>query len=103
MGEPFRQGMRLPSLEVQVYTRERLIDFPAEYPGGVTFRMVGMDVVITGPATGSALGVLVYDWAADDLAIAGTYAACFVGIDATGRAATFPTGSNLEIVVTPAL
>lgn len=99
----FRQNARLPSLEVEVFTATGLVDFPTLFPGGLTYRMVGAGVVITGPATGDANGRLIYNWAAGDLAAAGTYAAYFVGIDASGRVATFPTGYNLEVIVEPTI
>ena len=100
MSEPFRAGMRLPSLEVVAFTRDAFINFPTLFPGGVTIRMVGAGRVVTGPATGDALGHIVYDWAVGDLTV-GTYAVVFIGTDASGRQATFPTGTNLEIVVVP--
>jgi len=101
MSEPFRAGDRLPSLEVKAFTRDGFINFPVTFPGGVTFRMVGGGRVVTGTASGDALGTIVYNWAAGDLSVAGTYAAVFIATDGAGRTATFPTGTNLELVVVP--
>jgi hypothetical protein len=99
----FRQNTRLPSLEILVFTSGGPVNFPVDFPGGVTYRMVGGGVTITGPATGDSLGRLVYNWNSGDLAVAGTYVAYFIGVDGTGRSAAFPTGTNLEIIVVPTI
>lgn len=96
-----RQNTRLSSLEILAFTTAGPVNFPVEFPGGVTFRMVGQGVTITGPAIGTSLGQLTYDWDVGDLAVAGTYEAYFIGTDGSGRTATFPTGTNLEIIVVP--
>lgn len=99
----FRQGSTHRPLRARAYTNVGDIDFPREFPGGVTFRMVQGTTVIAGVAHGDRGGNLVYHWGPHDLDTPGTYAAVFIAVDADGRAETFPTDTNLEIVVVPAL
>lgn len=101
MAEHFRQGMRSPALEVKVFTQAAFVDFTGWT--SLAFRMVGAGVVVAGAASASAGGTLIYSWSSSDLAVAGTYAAVFTGIDPNGLPATFPTGANLEIVVVPGI
>lgn len=103
MGEPFRKGMRHPPLKVLAFTEAGVVNFPVEYPGGVTFRMVSGATVVTGAASGDAFGVLTYQWGATDLDIVGTYAAYFIATDGAGKTESFPRGYNLEIVVVPTI
>jgi hypothetical protein len=74
-----RQNSIHRPLRVVAFTEAGVVDFPTEFPNGVTFKM-------TSGATTT-----------------GTYAATFTGTDSLGRTETFPTGSNIEIVVVPAL
>ena len=99
----FRQGMTHRPLRAVAFTAESLVDFAAEFPGGVTFRMVNGAVVIAGPASGDATGNLTYAWGATDLDVPGTYTAYFIGTDGAGKKETFPDGLNLEIVVVPTI
>lgn len=101
MAELFRQGMRSPALEVKVFTQTALVDFTSWT--SLAFHMVGAGVVVSGVATAAAGGTLVYSWAAGDLAVAGIYEAVFTGVDPNGLPATFPTGTNLEIVIVPGI
>ena len=95
-----RQNSIHRPLRVVVYTEAGVVDFPTEFPNGVTFRMTsGATVIATGAAVGDALGNLSYQWQAGDLATAGTFTATFAGLDSLGRVETFLIGTNLEIVV----
>ncbi len=97
-----RQGSTHSPLRVIAFTDAGRVNFPAEFPGGVTFRMVGA-VTINGTATGDADGNLSYQWQTHDLDAAGTYAAVFRGTDGSGRIETFPRARNLTVIVVPAL
>ncbi|HET9893218.1 MAG TPA: hypothetical protein VFQ42_22260 [Mycobacterium sp.] len=99
---PIRQGDLLPALTAVAFKLSGAVDFTA-YTGGITFRMVKGSTVITGTATGDALGNLTYQWQSGDTAIAGTYAATFHGVDGGGRPQTFPTDRNLTVVIVPAI
>jgi hypothetical protein len=103
MAEPFRQGQLHRPLRAIAFTETARVDFPAEFPGGVTFRMVSGSTIITGPATGDASGNLVYQWQSGDLDTVGTYVAYFIGTDAGGETETFPDGTNLSITVVPVI
>jgi len=103
MAEPFRQKQIHRPLRAIAFTQDARVNFPAEFPGGVAFRMVLGATIITGPATGDAAGNLTYPWGTHDLDIPGTYAAYFVGTDASGKTETFPDGANLQIVVVPTI
>lgn len=99
----FRQGSTHRPLRAIAFTETARVDFPAEFPGGVTFKMTNGSTTITGTATGDANGNLVYQWQTHDLDVAGTYAAVFVGTDGAGKTETFPTGTNLTIVIVSTL
>lgn len=98
----FRQFSTHRPLRATAFKRGSFVDFPAEFPGGIMFKMVG-PVTITGSATGDAVGELIYQWGTHDLDVAGTYAAAFIGTDGSGKTETIPTETNSEIVVIPAL
>jgi hypothetical protein len=97
-----RQGDRLPALRAVAFTESGLVDL-TQFTGGITFRMVKGATVITGSATGDAIGNLTYQWHVGDTAIAGSYAATFTAIDGAGRQETFPTAQNLAVIVVPAI
>jgi hypothetical protein len=99
----FRQGSTHRPLRCVAFTQTAAVDFPAEFPGGVTFKMVRGTTVITGAATGDAAGNLTYAWATHDLDIAGTYAAAFIGTDGSGKTETFPTAGNGTVIIEPTL
>lgn len=99
MAEPFRQGSTHRPLLCIAFTSTARVNFPAEFPGGVTFRMVKGSTVITGAAVGDASGNLSYQWGATDLDIVGTYAGYFIATDGSGRKETLPSGYNLAIEV----
>ena len=107
MTETFRQGHTHSPLEADAYvpadgaTPARFIDFPAEFPGGVTARFVSGETVVTGPATGTSGGRLSYPWGATDLDVIGVYVGYFEGVDALGKTESFPRGRNLEYEVIP--
>lgn len=103
MAAEFRQGMTHRPLLAVAFTSAGPVNFPAEFPGGVTFRMVRGTTVVAGSAAGDASGNLTYAWGATDLDVAGTYSAYFVGTDGSGKKETFPDGTNLEIVVVPTI
>ena len=95
-----RQGDLLPALVAQATTETGVVDL-TQFVGGITFRMVCGSTVVTGPATGDASGNLTYNWNSGDTNVAGTYSAVFIGTDGTGKTETFPTGSNLTVIVVP--
>lgn len=95
-----RQNTLSPPAAVRAFRAGGFVDFTGYT--ALAFRMVG-SVVVTGAATGSADGVLIYYWVTGDLAVAGTYEAVFTAIDPTGRPEEFPTGANLALIVVPAL
>lgn len=99
----FRQGAIHRPLRAVAFTEAGMVDFPAEFPGGVTFRMVSGTTVITGAASGDAAGNLVYQWGVGDLDDVGTYAAVFIATDGSGLTEMFPTDLNLEVVVVAAI
>ena len=103
MAEPFRQGSIHRPLRATVFTEAGVVNLVTEFPNGITFRMVHGVTVIAGEATGDTRGNVTYQWQTGDLDLAGTYQACFIGTDAIGRTETFPSGTNLEIVVIPAI
>jgi hypothetical protein len=94
--EPFRQGHTHRPLTSIAFTSTRKVDFPAEFPGGVTFRAVNGTNVITGPAVGDALGNLTYAWGPTDLDVVGHWKGYFEGTDADGKRETFPDGAEIE-------
>ena len=95
----FRQGQTHRPLIVTAFTESALVDFPGEFPGGVTFRMVSGSHVVTGPATGDSQGRLTYAWQVGDLDVIGTYQAYFIASDGAARTETIPDVTNLEITV----
>jgi len=101
----FRQGATHDPLRVQVFTEAAAVNFPAEFPNGVTFRMVKGSTVIgsAGTVTTDAAGNSAYQWGATDLDIPGTYAAYFVGTDGAGRKEVFPRAYDLTIIVIPTI
>ena len=72
------------------------------FTGGLTFKMVG-PVSVQGAAVGDANGNLTYTFANGETATPGTYEATFRGVDGAGKAQTFPQGTNLRVIVVPAL
>lgn len=94
-----RQGDRLPPVTASAFTAAGFIDFTAF--SSITFRMVSGSTVVTGTATGDAHGNLSYAWQAGDTNVPGTYEAVFIATDDSGKLQTFPTDTNLTIVVTP--
>lgn len=98
-----RQGAIHNPLEVNIFTAVGPVNFPAEFPGGMAFRMVHGSTVVTGSATGDASGNVIYAWGTHDLDIPGTYQAYFTGTDDVGKTETFPRGFNLEITVVPTI
>jgi hypothetical protein len=87
-----RQNSIHRPLRVVAFTEAGVVDFPTEFPNGVTFKMTsGATTIASGAAAGDALGNLSYQWQAGDLATTGTYAATFTGTDSLGRTETFPT------------
>lgn len=99
----FRQGMTHRPLQVKAYRASGRVNFTTEF-SSITFKMVNGSTIITGSATGDALGILTYQWAANDLNVAGTYAGYFIATDGAARKETFPDdGTELEIIVDPAL
>lgn len=101
MARPIRQGDRLPTLRAVAFTATGVVDFTQFV--SISFRMVNGETVVTGPASGDASGNLSYAWASGDTDVPGTYAAVFIAVDGTGRQETFPTDSNIEIVIIPAI
>lgn len=99
----FRQGATHDPLQAAAFTDTRVVDFPSEFPGGVTFRMVNGALVIgtAGTVTADAIGNLIYQWGDSDLDVADTYAAYFVGVDGNGREEVFPRAYNLVVIVVP--
>lgn len=95
-----RQNDRLPTIKALAFTEDVLVNLTAFT--SFTFKMVG-PVTKTGTATGNAQGELEYAWAAGDTAEVGTYAAVFIATDGSGKTQTFPTGTNLEVIVVPAI
>lgn len=95
----FRQGATHRPLRAIAFTELAMVDFVAEFPGGVTFKMTSGATVITGAAVGDAVGNLTYQWATHDLDTTGTYAAHFTATDGAGRKEVFPTDNDIEIVV----
>lgn len=99
----FRQHSTHRPLRAIAFSQFGLVDFPAEFPNGVTFKMVSGATIVTGVATGDASGNLTYVWGLTDLAVAGTYAATFKALDENLLPEEMPSGLNIEIVVVPAL
>lgn len=101
----FRQGATHDPLRTSVFTEAGPVNFPAEFPGGVAFRMVKGTTVIgsAGIVTTDASGSSAYQWGATDLDITGTYNAYFIGTDGSGRKEVFPRAYNLVIVVIPTI
>lgn len=99
----FRQGATHDPLQASAFTSAAPINFPLEFPGGVTFRMVKGSLVIGGAGTVTAdeSGNLSYRWGDGDLDVADTYAAYFVGIDGEGREEVFPRAYDLVVIVVP--
>jgi hypothetical protein len=92
-----RQGDRLPPLQVIAFDQNERLDLTAFEE--ITFRMVSGATEVEGIATGTAEGLLEYEWADGDTDVIGTYDAVFVGIDAGGREQTIPTPDNLKVVI----
>ena len=97
----FRQNDRLPAVQAKAFTATGVVDLTAF--ASIAFRMVSGSTVVTGVATGDALGNLSYAWGVGDLAVIGKYAAVFQATDGSGRVQTFPTGTNLIIEVIAAI
>ncbi len=97
----FRQGQLHRPLRAVAFTETALVNFPSEFPGGVTFHMVSGSTVIDGTADGDASGNLTYQWQTGDLDVLGTYEGYFIGTDGSGKTQTFPDTINLVIVVVP--
>ncbi len=99
-----RQGDMRPALEwtAPVPCDGTAIDFTLWTE--LTFRMVGPRIVENDDdVTGSALGVLTYEWQDDDTTAPGTYGATFTGLDEDGNRQTFPTEGEIQIEITPTL
>jgi hypothetical protein len=56
---------------------------------------------ITGAATGTSDGILMYQWTPADTTTPGNYKGKFKGYDEKGRPQTFPTKGSIEIVIEP--
>lgn len=96
-----RQHDTLPALQARAFTDGAFVDLTQF--ATIVMRMVSGATVVTGSATGDALGNLSYAWQAGDTDVVGTYAVVFVGTTAGGRVQTFPTGTNLTIEVVAAI
>lgn len=92
-----RQGDRLPAIEAVVFDEGQRVDLTAFET--IVFRMVSGETEIEGSATGDVNGNLRYELADGDTDTPGTYTAVFVATDSDDRVQTFPTGSNLTVVV----
>lgn len=97
MAEAFRKGSTHRPLRAKAFTESAPVDFPTEFPGGVTFKMVGRatGTVVTGSAVGDALGNLTYQWATGNLNVIDTYDAAFTATDGSGRPEIMPTESSI--------
>lgn len=92
-----RQGDMLPPIQAIAFddgARADLTQFET-----ITFRMVAGETEIEGAATGDSNGVFTYDLADGDTDTPGTYSAVFECVTADGKTQTFPTASNLTVVV----
>lgn len=101
----FRQGATHDPLRVEVFTAPDFVNFPAEFPGGVTFRMVAGTTAIgtAGTVTVDAVGNAAYQWGDHDLDTPGEYKAYFIGTDGSGRKEVFPRSYNLIITIVPTI
>lgn len=99
-----RQNDRLPSIKAVAFDGVTRVDLTVF--ASITFKMVASDGTVkisAGAATGNANGELEYAWAAGDTDTVGEYQAVFKATDGTGKVQTFPTKTNLVVVVTAAI
>lgn len=99
-----RQNDRLPTIQAIAFDEDVRVDLTVF--ASIVFRMVAADgtVKIAGAAaTGNANGELEYAWAAGDTDTVGEYVAVFKATDGSGKVQTFPTRTNLAVVVTAAI
>ncbi len=99
-----REGDRLPTLRAIAFTDDERVDL-TQFES-IVFRMLASDgttIVDDAAATGDANGNLEYAWADGDTDTPGTYTAVFIATDGAGKTQTFPTASNLTVVIVPEL
>lgn len=77
---------------------------PFDFTGwSLTFKMRG-PVEVSGPAIGTANGVVSYGWVAGNTDVPGTYEAVIVGVSPPpeSKPRTFPTRGAVTVVIEPA-
>lgn len=96
-----RQGDLSRPIRAKAFDADGFINLTL-FTSGITFKMVG-PTTVQGAAVGDASGNLTYTFGAGQTATVGEYVATFTGVDGSGKAQTFPQGTNLRITIIPAL